>query len=149
MSDDKGKSIDDLFDGAAKGKGKGKKAAAKPATKAAKGNSAPVNEGTARSDESPVKIDPAVSAKKEKAVDTVVIMLDEPQEGEHNYVFLGHNGKHYQLQRGVHVTIPRFLLNVLDSCEATRYTTVTNPETGQRELHPRKYLRFPYRLIKG
>jgi hypothetical protein len=76
------------------------------------------------------------------------ILVDE-SEGEANFVFVGVNGKHYQIQRGVEVDVPPNVIEVLSHAVATRLVSVVNPVTGAREMVQRSFLRYPFRVTRG
>jgi hypothetical protein len=142
--------------------GSKKKPVVKPGVKKAPAKKAevapPAVEPAAPIEEAPVAVavpapvieEPAPVAKAKSALKPgwKTIIIDE-SEGEANYVFVGHNGTHYQLQRGVEVDVPPGVLDALSHAVATRYVSVVNPVTQQREAQARNFLRYPFRVTRG
>jgi len=73
----------------------------------------------------------------------VTVIFDEQDGVESNDLFIGVNGKQYQVQRGVEVDVPRSLLNVVN--EAV-YTKLRYDEHGEPFF--KDVPRISYREVK-
>lgn len=72
-----------------------------------------------------------------------VIFIDM-EKGYPNYQFVGVNGKGYQIMRGVEVTVPEEVVEVLKNAVATRSVTDGDGRVvGQQDYHA-----IPYRVIR-
>lgn len=138
-----GKNIDDLFNAETVGGKAGKKRAGKDAapTEPAAASAPIVMEPALAEPPAPAKAAPPKAAKK-----TIRIIIDEI-EGENNYVFVGLNGQHFQLMRGVEVDVPEGVLSVLNNAVGSRIFQIIDPRTGQREMQQRNFMRYPYRVV--
>lgn len=82
-----------------------------------------------------------------KSEPTRIIFVDE-EKGAPNYIFVGVNGKFYQIKRGVEVPVPQSVVNVLSDSVATCYVPTTDPVTNVITLIPQKRYITPFRVIK-
>jgi len=74
----------------------------------------------------------------------VWILLEENDEIPPTGLYLGHNGTGYLLRPGEPVSVPSFLLGVLDAAVMT--VAVTDPQT-KRVIGYRDRMRYPYRRV--
>lgn len=76
-----------------------------------------------------------------------VLVIDQV-EGKPNYETVGVNGKTYQIQRGVEVTVPWEVVHVLDNAIETRLIQTTHPITGMIETTYQDRHAIPYRVMR-
>lgn len=88
---------------------------------------------------------PAAVAPKKRKMYT--IFVDE-EENQLNYVFVGVNGKGYQIPRGIDVEVPEEVIEVLKNAQATRLVQTTNPVTGLIDSREQTFSRIPYRIVR-
>lgn len=84
--------------------------------------------------------DEAREALRQSGVDTADITLEESSEIPPTGLFIGHNGRSYMIQPGVRVTVPAFLLGVLD--DAVMSAPIVNEQNRVTGYRSRR--RFPY-----
>lgn len=87
-----------------------------------------------------IEAPPAAGPQKQRKA---VIFIDM-EKGQPNFQFVGVNGKGYQIMRGVEVTVPEEVVEVLQNAVATR--SVTDEEgrvVGQQDYHA-----IPYRVLR-
>ncbi|WLD56887.1 hypothetical protein NFC81_09100 [Salinispirillum sp. LH 10-3-1] len=82
----------------------------------------------------------ATKSKKTK------ILIGE-QEGEADYVFVGVNGRQYQIPRGKEVEVPAEVVQVLRDAVTEKFETKTDPKTGQKYSKPKMVPRFNFQVI--
>ena len=100
-----------------------------------------LNSDLAGTDDAPV-IEAALKGKKApKANEKVTIVVSEPADGGVQQ-FFGCNGNTFLIKFGVPVTVPRYMLNVLDELIQTK--TIPLAEGGFTE---RDFKRFPYSIV--
>ena len=74
----------------------------------------------------------------------VWIHLEENDDIPPTGLYLGHNGTGYLIKPGEPVSVPSFLLGILDAAVMT--ASITDPVTRQVIGH-RERIRYPYRLV--
>jgi hypothetical protein len=84
--------------------------------------------------------DEAVLAKDERVSITI---LESNDKHAVDPVFVGVNGVGYSIKRGVPVTVPKAVVNVLENARQTVYD-VSHDERGAMKLTPRSALSYPY-----
>jgi len=63
------------------------------------------------------------------------------------YVFIGLNGRGYQVPYDTEVTLPLSVVRVCDTAVSTKYETVTDPVTQRANVVEKKERRYPYTII--
>lgn len=63
---------------------------------------------------------PKETTTTKKKSNLVKVIFDEQAGVESDDIFLGVNGKHYQIQRGVEVEVPKEVLNVVNESVYTK-----------------------------
>lgn len=101
----------------------------------------------AATDAAPVNQKEVVLDTKDEKEGWPVIYVDE-ESGESNYVPVGHNGIVYQVMRGVEVSVPQKVVDVLKDAVAHRVVQVVDPRTGNKENVMRPYNAIPFRVIR-
>ena len=76
--------------------------------------------------------------------DRTWILVEENDDIPPTGLYVGHNGTGYLIRAGEPVSVPTFLLGVLDAAVAT--VPVTDPTT-RRIIGHRERMRFPYRKV--
>lgn len=88
---------------------------------------------------------PAKVTKEAKGMpERVWIVLEDNDDIPPTGLYLGHNGTGYLLVPGEPVSVPGFLLEILD--HAVTSSAVTDPKT-KRVIGHRDRMRFPYRRV--
>lgn len=102
-------------------------------------------------------------AKKVKAIDPEddrenwpVISIDF-EDGHPNYAFCGASGTKkdgspfthsMQIQRGVDVSVPPSIVNMLRSAKEARYNQVANPITGRQDMIKTERSGLPWHIVE-
>lgn len=60
----------------------------------------------------------ASKAKKEAAVPTVEVCIPRGRKQEENFLIVSVNGHSWKIMKGVHVTVPDYVAEVLDNARA-------------------------------
>lgn len=90
----------------------------------------------------------ASEGNEDKTPTKVVINIQDDAESEKiNYHVVGLNGRNYQIKKGVDVTVPYGVYDILNNAIETVYTSVVR-ENGRRELVGKVRKRVPFSVIK-
>jgi hypothetical protein len=76
----------------------------------------------------------------------ITIHVDE-ETGQSNYLPVGVNGKIYKIMRGVDVSVPPEVVEVLRNAIAHRLVQTTNPVTGLIDSVEQAYSPYPWRVV--
>lgn len=91
---------------------------------------------------------PQSGAKQTRLVSVVVnIHVGETLENQQD-VFVGVDGKTYQIQRGKNATVPVAVYEVLKNAVETSYTQERDPITNKMTLRGVESLRYPFSTIE-
>ena len=73
-------------------------------------------------------------------------LVIEEEENALNYVPVGVNGIIYQIMRGVEVTVPKAVLDVLEQAKASRVAQ-ERQQDGTIKTYVKSFNRYPYRVL--
>lgn len=88
--------------------------------------------------------DKAKAEMKRLGIETTEIILEESDDIPPTGLFVGHNGRGYMISPGVPVTVPNFILGVLD--DAVMASPVVD-NTNKKVIGYRNRSRYPYRKL--
>jgi len=79
----------------------------------------------------------------------VTIVLDQRRDSsEPGQVYAAINGYGFLMQRGMPITVPKALCNVLDESMQVKYLTEWDSE-GKPKITPHESLSYPYRVVSA
>ena len=100
------------------------------------------SEAEAETVSAPEPIAALIPDKTVNLKERITIIVHGGREEDAKDVFLSVNGKAFQIQRGVKVSVPKYVLGVLDDAVESKLVQVRE---GQYEL--RDYPRFSYQVV--
>lgn len=72
----------------------------------------------------------------------------EMEDGKEDYFPVGHNGKVYQIQRGIPVEVPQCVVDVLKDMVGAKLIDVPNPYGGPPDKQLQDYHTVPFSLLR-